>query len=71
MHRTEVFVMTVTQELEEWEDSRAIDRKRQWFTIDDALEQLALHKPSQRNYLQQLCNSKNSSASPQSSPPAS
>lgn len=71
MHRTEVFVMTVTQELEEWEDSRAIDRKRQWFTIDDALEQLALHKPSQRNYLQQLSNSKNSSASPQSSPPAS
>lgn len=57
-HRTEVYVMTVTEELEEWEDSRAIGRKRQWFTIDDALEQLALHKPVQRHYLQQLKRSK-------------
>lgn len=57
-HRTEVYVMTVTEELDEWEDSRAIGRKRQWFAIDDALEQLALHKPVQRHYLQQLKRSK-------------
>lgn len=57
-HRTEVYVMTVTEELEEWEDSRTIGRKRQWFTIDEALEQLALHKPVQRHYLQQLKRSK-------------
>lgn len=57
-HRTEVYVMTVTEELEEWEDSRTIGRKRQWFTVDDALEQLALHKPVQRHYLQQLRRSK-------------
>ncbi|XP_044766452.1 diphosphoinositol polyphosphate phosphohydrolase 2 [Coccinella septempunctata] len=56
--RTEVYVMTVTQELDEWEDSINIGRKRQWFTIDEALEQLALHKPVQRNYLQQLRRSK-------------
>lgn len=61
MHRTEVFVMTVTKELEEWEDSRSIDRKRQWFSIDDALTQLALHKPTQRHYLMQLRHSKNNS----------
>ncbi|XP_034105345.1 diphosphoinositol polyphosphate phosphohydrolase 3-alpha [Drosophila sulfurigaster albostrigata] len=58
MHRTEVFVMNVTQELDEWEDSRSIGRKRQWFTIDDALSQLALHKPTQQHYLMQLQLSK-------------
>lgn len=59
MHRTEVFVMVVTQELDEWEDSKTIGRKRQWFSIDEALTQLALHKPTQRHYLQQLRHSKN------------
>lgn len=49
----------VTEELEEWEDSKTIGRKRQWFTIDDALSELALHKPTQRSYLQQLKLSKN------------
>ncbi|XP_022219633.1 diphosphoinositol polyphosphate phosphohydrolase 1 [Drosophila obscura] len=58
MHRTEVFVMNVTKELEEWEDSRSIGRKRQWFTIDDALSRLALHKPTQQHYLMQLQHSK-------------
>lgn len=57
-HRTKVYVMYVTEELADWEDSRNMDRKRQWFTIEDALEQLALHKPVQRRYLQQLKNSK-------------
>ncbi|KAL3285285.1 hypothetical protein HHI36_019395 [Cryptolaemus montrouzieri] len=56
--RTEVYVMTVTEELDEWEDSKTIGRKRQWFTIEEALEQLALHKPVQRNYIQQLRRSK-------------
>lgn len=62
MHRTEVFVMVVTQELDEWEDSKTIGRKRQWFTIEEALTQLALHKPTQRHYLLQLRHSKNSSS---------
>ncbi|XP_058816545.1 diphosphoinositol polyphosphate phosphohydrolase 1 [Topomyia yanbarensis] len=62
MHRTEVFVMVVNRELEEWEDSKTIGRKRQWFSIDEALTQLALHKPTQRHYLQQLRNSKNNSS---------
>lgn len=69
-HRTEVFVMTVTEELQEWEDSQAIGRNRRWFTIDDALTQLALHKPTQRHYLQELKLSKNitTAASPQQPP---
>lgn len=57
-HRTKVYVMHVTEELADWEDSRNMDRKRQWFLIDDALQQLALHKPVQRRYLQQLKHSK-------------
>lgn len=50
--------MTVTEELADWEDSRQIGRKRQWFTVDSALEQLARHKPVQRHYLMQLRFSK-------------
>uniref|UniRef100_A0A2M4BXR5 diphosphoinositol-polyphosphate diphosphatase n=1 Tax=Anopheles marajoara TaxID=58244 RepID=A0A2M4BXR5_9DIPT len=67
MHRTEVFVMVVKQELEEWEDSKTIGRKRQWFSIEEALSQLALHKPTQRTYLQQLRHSKH--RCPNSAPP--
>lgn len=59
--------MVVTQELEEWEDSKTIGRKRQWFSIEEALSQLALHKPTQRTYLQQLRHSKH--RCPNSAPP--
>lgn len=62
-HRTEVYVLRVTQELAEWEDSRSIGRKRQWFSVDEALERLAQHKPIQRTYLQSLRNT--SKQSPQ------
>lgn len=54
--------MIVTEEQDEWEDSKTIGRKRQWFSIEEALTQLALHKPTQRHYLQQMRNSKNSSS---------
>ncbi|XP_011176013.1 diphosphoinositol polyphosphate phosphohydrolase 1 isoform X2 [Solenopsis invicta] len=56
-HRTEVWVMRVTEELPEWEDSRAIGRKRKWFTIPEALLQLDKHKPVQRSYLDKLHHS--------------
>lgn len=55
-HRTQVWVMRVTEELPEWEDSRAIGRKRKWFTIQEALLQLSQHKPVQRSYLHSLHN---------------
>ncbi|XP_014215053.1 diphosphoinositol polyphosphate phosphohydrolase 1 [Copidosoma floridanum] len=55
-HRTHVWVMRVTEELQEWEDSRSIGRKRKWFSISEALLQLALHKPVQRSYIQTLHN---------------
>ncbi|XP_022184115.1 diphosphoinositol polyphosphate phosphohydrolase 1 isoform X4 [Nilaparvata lugens] len=51
-HRTEVFVLVVTEELPEWEDSRS--RQRKWFSLEDALKQLSLHKPVQLTYLESL-----------------
>jgi len=52
--RTMVYVMIATQELSEWEDSKNIGRQRKWFTIQDALDQLALHKPVQLDYLEEF-----------------
>ncbi|CAG2173688.1 unnamed protein product [Oppiella nova] len=51
-HRTSVFVMHVTEELEEWEDSQS--RKRNWFSIEEALKLLAIHKPVQTTYVKLL-----------------
>jgi diphosphoinositol-polyphosphate diphosphatase len=34
-------------------------RKRKWFTVEDALEQLSLHKPVQLAYLQSLLTCQN------------
>ena len=39
-HRTSVFVLIVTEELDEWDDSKSIGRKRKWFQIDEALSLL-------------------------------
>ncbi|CAG7837868.1 unnamed protein product [Allacma fusca] len=50
-HRTAVYVMIVTEELAEWDDARNIGRKRKWFNLEEAVEQLAVHKPSHLNYL--------------------
>lgn len=66
-HRTAVFVLVVTEELPEWEDNKTMGRKRKWFTVEDALEQLSMHKPVQLSYLQSLLtcpNDKDSCQSP-------
>ena len=36
-HRTAVYVLIVTEELDEWDDSKSIGRRRKWFQIDEAL----------------------------------
>ncbi|XP_049691885.2 diphosphoinositol polyphosphate phosphohydrolase 2 [Helicoverpa armigera] len=59
-HRTLVYVMTVTRELAEWEESRLMGRKRQWFSLEDAMAQLACYKPNQRHYILQLRRAKQS-----------
>ncbi|XP_048055149.1 diphosphoinositol polyphosphate phosphohydrolase 1 isoform X1 [Megalobrama amblycephala] len=73
-HRTYVYVLIVTEVLEDWEDSVNIDerrstgveqhegRKREWFKIDDAIEVLQCHKPVQATYftaLQEGCLNSN------------
>ncbi|KPP63067.1 diphosphoinositol polyphosphate phosphohydrolase 1-like [Scleropages formosus] len=57
-HRTYVYVLIVTEVLEDWEDSVNIGRKREWFRTDDARRVLQCHKPVQASYfeaLQQAC----------------
>lgn len=56
--RTEVYVMVVTKEMEKWDESVSRARKRQWFSIEEAMKQVGLYSPFQRNYLQQLRISK-------------
>ncbi|XP_030220965.1 nudix (nucleoside diphosphate linked moiety X)-type motif 4a isoform X1 [Gadus morhua] len=53
-HRTFVYVLTVTETLDDWEDSVTIGRKRKWFKIDDALQVLQNHKPVHAEYLIRL-----------------
>ncbi|XP_054153256.1 diphosphoinositol polyphosphate phosphohydrolase 1-like [Oppia nitens] len=56
-HRTSVFIMQVTEELEEWEDSES--RKREWFTVEEALRLLESHKPIQTTYVKLLVKDTN------------
>ncbi|XP_059415688.1 diphosphoinositol polyphosphate phosphohydrolase 1-like [Carassius carassius] len=53
-HRTYVYVLIVTEVLEDWEDSVNIGRKRDWFKIEDAIEVLQCHKPVQATYFEAL-----------------
>ncbi|MEE6492976.1 hypothetical protein FKM82_016689 [Ascaphus truei] len=58
-HRTFVYVLIVTEVLEDWEDSLSIvpplaGRKRRWFSIEDAVRALQDHKPVQASYFQSL-----------------
>ncbi|XP_059396612.1 diphosphoinositol polyphosphate phosphohydrolase 1-like [Carassius carassius] len=61
-HRTYVYVLIVTEVLEDWEDSVNIGRKREWFKTEDAQRVLQCHKPVQASYfeaLQQDCMTSN------------
>ncbi|CAB1314538.1 unnamed protein product [Coregonus sp. 'balchen'] len=53
-HRTYVYILIVTEVLEDWEDSVNIGRKRDWFKIDDAIQVLQCHKPVQATYFEPL-----------------
>ncbi|GCC19940.1 diphosphoinositol polyphosphate phosphohydrolase 3-beta-like [Chiloscyllium punctatum] len=53
-HRTYVYVLIVTEILEDWEDSVNIGRKREWFKVEDAIEVLQRHKPVHAEYLKKL-----------------
>lgn len=61
-HRTYVYVLIVTEVLEDWEDSVNIGRKREWFTVEEAIKVLQYHKPVQASYfetLRQGCSANN------------
>ncbi|XP_062928366.1 diphosphoinositol polyphosphate phosphohydrolase 2-like [Mobula hypostoma] len=61
-HRTYVFILIVTEILEDWEDSVNIGRKREWFKVEDAIKVLQCHKPVHAEYLEKLklaCSSTN------------
>lgn len=53
-HRTYVYVLIVTEVLDDWEDSVNIGRKREWFTVEDARQVLQCHKPVQASYFETL-----------------
>nr|KAF6462652.1 nudix hydrolase 3 [Molossus molossus] len=53
-HRTYVYVLIVTEVLEDWEDSVNIGRKREWFKVEDAIQVLQHHKPVQASYFETL-----------------
>ncbi|XP_073071832.1 diphosphoinositol polyphosphate phosphohydrolase 1-like [Manis javanica] len=57
-HRMYVYVLIVTEVLEDWEDSVNIGdgdgRKREWFKIEDAIKVLQYHKPVQMSYFETL-----------------
>ncbi|XP_036271227.1 diphosphoinositol polyphosphate phosphohydrolase 1 isoform X1 [Pipistrellus kuhlii] len=53
-HRTYVYVLIVTEVLEDWEDSVNIGRKRAWFKVEEAVQVLQHHKPVQASYFETL-----------------
>ncbi|XP_062276246.1 nudix (nucleoside diphosphate linked moiety X)-type motif 4a [Scomber scombrus] len=63
-HRTYVYILIVTETLEDWEDSVNIGRKRKWFKVDEAIRVLQSHKPVHAEYLRRLKNTCNPSCGP-------
>uniref|UniRef100_A0A8D0H2E0 Uncharacterized protein n=1 Tax=Sphenodon punctatus TaxID=8508 RepID=A0A8D0H2E0_SPHPU len=53
-HRTYVYVLTLSETLEDWEDSVNIGRKREWLKVEDAIKILQCHKPVKAEYLKKL-----------------
>lgn len=53
-HRTSVYILIVDKELEDWEEQKAFGRKRKWFALSDAKQELEKHKPVQGSYLNLL-----------------
>lgn len=63
-HRTYVYVLIVTETLEDWEDSVNIGRKRKWFKVDEAVRVLQSHRPDHAEYLRTLLSHCNPTHSP-------
>ncbi|XP_059170490.1 diphosphoinositol polyphosphate phosphohydrolase 1-like isoform X2 [Physella acuta] len=49
--RTWVYVFYVEQLLDHWTEAKSLDRRRQWFAIEDAKHMLSIHKPIQVQFI--------------------
>ncbi|XP_061891310.1 nudix (nucleoside diphosphate linked moiety X)-type motif 4a [Entelurus aequoreus] len=63
-HRTYVYVLIVTEILEDWEDAVNIGRKRKWFKVDEAIRVLQSHRPVHAEYLHRFKNTRNPTCGP-------
>jgi len=52
--RTNVYLLIVEEELDEWEESTKFGRVRKWFYLEEAKMELEKHKPVQGAYLNLL-----------------
>lgn len=50
-HRTSVYILIVDKEYEDWEEHIVLGRKRKWFNLNEARQELEKHKPVQGTYL--------------------
>ncbi|KAL8596659.1 hypothetical protein ACOMHN_032601 [Nucella lapillus] len=53
-NRTWVFTFHTEELLDDWEDLQRINRKRKWFTLEDARRVLSQHKSAQACYIDVL-----------------
>ncbi|XP_061825903.1 nudix (nucleoside diphosphate linked moiety X)-type motif 4a isoform X2 [Nerophis lumbriciformis] len=63
-HRTYVYILIVTEILEDWEDAVNIGRKRKWFKVDEAIRVLQSHRPVHAEYLHRFKNTRNPTCGP-------
>ncbi|XP_078688771.1 uncharacterized protein LOC144920433 isoform X2 [Branchiostoma floridae x Branchiostoma belcheri] len=70
-HRTMVYLVQVTELLDDWEDSQKIGRKRKWFSFQEAQQRLAEHKPVQKQYIIKLLSILNKQKNCETSTPNS
>lgn len=53
-HRTSVYILIVDTELDDWEEHTKLGRKRKWFNLNEAKQELEKHKPVQGTYINLL-----------------
>jgi hypothetical protein len=53
-HRTNVYLLIVDKEYDDWEENRNFGRVRKWFKLDEAKHELFKYKPVQGAYLNLL-----------------
>lgn len=52
--RTEVYILIADEMVEQWDDSVQMDRRRQWFATEEAIQETA-RRPCKQRYLKAAC----------------